>query len=188
VHASCGCTAAGDWTRQVEPGQTGSIPIQFHSGNFSGDVAKTITVTCNDTNQPNVTLQIKANIWRPIDVTPQYAVFNINTESPAETRTVRIVNNEQTPLTLSPPESNNAVFAAELTTNQPDKEFLLTVKTVPPLAAGMAHGQITIKTSSTNMPLINVSAMANVQSAAPGTQPAPAIPNGAPVVNPAPTQ
>ena len=32
VQASCGCTTAGEWTRQVEPGQTGSIPIQFNSG------------------------------------------------------------------------------------------------------------------------------------------------------------
>src|SRR5215510_7123219 len=25
VHPSCGCTTAGDWTRKVEPGQTGLI-------------------------------------------------------------------------------------------------------------------------------------------------------------------
>ena len=36
VQASCGCTTAGDWSRQVEPGQTGSIPIEFNSGSFNG--------------------------------------------------------------------------------------------------------------------------------------------------------
>ena len=56
VAASCGCTTAGEWTRQIEPGKTGSIPIQFNSGSFGGQVAKTITVTCNDPNQPTVTL------------------------------------------------------------------------------------------------------------------------------------
>ena len=31
VQPQCGCTAAGEWTKQVEPGKTGSIPIQFNT-------------------------------------------------------------------------------------------------------------------------------------------------------------
>jgi hypothetical protein len=60
VQASCGCTTAGVWSRQVDPGKTGSIPIQFNSGNFRGDVTKMITVTCNDASQPAVMLQLMA--------------------------------------------------------------------------------------------------------------------------------
>jgi hypothetical protein len=165
VQPACGCTTAGEWTRQVEPNQTGSIPIQFNSGGFGGNVGKTITVTCNDPNQPAVTLQIKGNIWKAIDVTPPYAMFNLHTEAPSDTKPVRIVSNEETPLTLSAPESSNPAFVAELTTNQPGKEFQLMVKTVPPLAAGTVQGQITLKTSSTNMPVINVTAYAIVQPA-----------------------
>jgi len=164
VQASCGCTTAGEWSRQVEPGNTGSIPIQFNSGSFSGVVGKSITVTCNDTNQPTVVLQIKGNIWKPIDVTPQFAVLNVTADAPSNATTVRIVNNEQVPLTLSVPQSNNRAFATELRTNQPGKEFEMIVKTVPPLA-GSVQGQITLKTSSTNMPVINVTAWANVQQA-----------------------
>jgi hypothetical protein len=163
VQASCGCTTAGEWSRQVEPGKTGSIPIQFNSGNFSGPVAKSITVTCNDTNQPTVILQLKATIWKPIEVTPQVASLNLTMESPSNATMVRIVSNEESPLTLSAPESNNRAFAAELRTNQPGKEFELIVKTVPPLPAGNVQGQITLKTSSTNVPVINVTAWANVQ-------------------------
>lgn len=165
VQVSCGCTTAGEWTRQVEPGKTGSIPIQFNSGSYSGAVGKSITVTCNDTNQPTVVLQIKGNIWKPIDVTPQFATLNVTAEAPSNSTTVRIVNNEEAPLTLSAPESNNPTFAAELKTNQSGKEFQLIVKTVPPLPAGSVQGQITLKTSSTSMPVINVTAWANVQQA-----------------------
>lgn len=163
VQASCGCTTAGDWSRQVEPGKTGSIPIQFNSGNFSGQIAKSITVTCNDTNQPTVMLQLKATIWKPIEVTPQVAALNLTTESPSNATTVRIVSNEESPLTLSTPESNNRAFVTDLRTNRPGKEFELVVKTVPPLPTGNVQGQITLKTSSTNMPVINVSVWANVQ-------------------------
>ena len=163
VQASCGCTTAGDWSRKVEPGKTGTIPIQFNGANFSGQVAKSITVTCNDPTQPTVGLQITANIWKPIQVTPQYAVLNVTAEAQSNATTVRIVSNEQEPLTLSAPENSNPAFAVELKTNQPGKEFELTVRTVPPLPPGNRQGQITLKTSSTNMPVINVNAWANVQ-------------------------
>lgn len=163
VHASCGCTTAGEWTRQVQPGQTGSIPIQFDSGNFSGQVGKSITVTCNDPSQPTVTLEIKGKIWKTIEVTPQFATLNLTSEAPSNATTVRIVNNEEAPLKLDAPQSSNPAFAVELTTNQPGKEFQLIVKTVPPLPTGNVQGQVTVKTSSTNLPVISVTAWANVQ-------------------------
>ena len=162
VQVTCGCTTAGDWTRRVDPGQTGSIPIQFNTVGYGGAVGKSITVTCNDTNQPAVVLQIKGNVWKPVDVMPQMAVLNVTAESPSATTTVRIVSNEEAPLTLSAPEGNNAAFAAELKTNVPGKQFELVVRTVPPVAANV-QGQITLKTSSTNVPVINVTAWANVQ-------------------------
>src|SRR5262245_56999464 len=31
VRPSCGCTTAGTWDKQVEPGKTGLIPLQFNS-------------------------------------------------------------------------------------------------------------------------------------------------------------
>ncbi len=163
VQVSCGCTTAGDWTRQVEPGEAGSIPIQFNSANFNGQIGKAITVICNDTNQPAVVLQIKGTIWKPIDVMPQFAVLNITAESPSASTTVRIVSNEEGPVTLGVPEGNNSAFAAELRTNQPGKQFELVVRTVPPLPAGNVQGQFTVKTSSTNVAVINVTVWANVQ-------------------------
>ena len=93
----------------------------------------------------------------------QFAVLNVTAESASTSTTVRILNNEETPLTLSAPASSNPAFAVELRTNQPGKEFQLIIKTVPSLPPGNAQGQVSMKTSSTNMPVINVSVWANVQ-------------------------
>lgn len=163
VRPGCGCTTAGAWTRQVEPGKTGTIPLQFNSANFHGAVTKTATVTCNDPSQQSVTLTLKANIWRAIDVTPQFAILNLTTESPSNATVVRVVNNTDIPLTLSTPESKHPSFAAEVVELKPGKEFQLNIKTVAPFPTGNVQGQINVKTSSTNMPLINVTAWANVQ-------------------------
>jgi len=41
---ACGCITA-DFTRKVDPGQTGSVPISFNSAGYSGPLIKTITIT-----------------------------------------------------------------------------------------------------------------------------------------------
>ncbi len=166
VQPSCGCTTAGDWTHKVDPGQTGTIPVQFNSANFNGPVFKTITVTSNDKGQPSFGLQLKGTVWKPIEVSPAFAVMNIPPDSDSGgTTTVRIINNMEDPITLSEPESNNKTFTAELKTTQPGKEFQVIITAVPPLATGNVQGQISLKTSSSNMPVITVTAWANVQPA-----------------------
>jgi hypothetical protein len=58
-----------------------------------------------------------------------------------------------------PPECANKAFSAQLKTNTPGKSFELLVSAVPPVPPGNSRGMITIKTSSTNTPVLNVTAM-----------------------------
>ena len=165
VQPTCGCTAAADWSRQVEPGNIGTIPIQFNSANFGGPVTKMITVVCNDKTQPTVHLQIKGTIWKPIDVTPAYAVINVPPECAGGSATIKILNNAEEALTLGTPEVNQPGFGVEIKTNQPGKEYELVVSTVPPLKPGNVQAEIKIPTSSTNTPTLTVRTWANVQPA-----------------------
>lgn len=166
VRPGCGCTTAGTWDRVVEPGKTGGIPLQFNSTGFSGAVTKSATVTCNDPAQSNIYLQLKATIWRPIEVTPATVYFNLSAESPAnERRTVRIVNNLEAPLTLSAPESTNQAFRTELATVKPGKEFELRVTAQPRPGSMREQGSVTLKTSATNSPLLTIPVYANIQPA-----------------------
>jgi hypothetical protein len=165
VRPSCGCTTAGEWTKKVEPGATGFIPIQFNSANYSGSVFKTITVSANDKQKPSTVLQLKGTIWKPIELAPAYTVLTIPPDAPSASTVVRIINNMDQPLDVFSPEVSNHSFDAELKTNQPGKEFSLTIKTVPPLTSGNAQGKVVLKTSATNTPLLEVPFWANVQPA-----------------------
>jgi hypothetical protein len=161
VHPGCGCTTAGDWTRRVEPGKTGIIPIQFNATGPAGPFGKAITVSCNDPGQPTVSLQFTGVLWNPVEVIPAYAVFNVTEEAVSNaTSIVRVISHEEAPLTLSPPESNSPRFAAEIRAKQPGKEFEVVVRPVPPLSGQSAQGLITIKTSSTNLPVVNINTVA----------------------------
>lgn len=158
---ACGCITS-DYTRKVEPGQTGVIPISFNSSAYSGPVSKNITVTSNDKSNSRATLQFNGTVWKAIEASPAFAMFNqLNVESPPASVTVRVVNNLDEPVTLSEPESQNPTFKAELKTIKPGKEFQVIVTTVPPLPTGTVNGRITLKTSSASTPIVTINAMAN---------------------------
>ena len=169
VHA-CGCITA-DWTRKVEPGMTGTIPISFNSSGYTGPVVKGITVTCNDRAHPQSTLQFRGALWKPIDVLPQYAVLNLTPDAPLSAATVVVTNNLEEPITLSAPQCNNPAFTAELKTIQPGKEFRVVVAPASPLRAGYSQALITLKTSSTNAPVVSFTVIANVPAAVTITPP-----------------
>ena len=162
VKPGCGCTTAGAWDRRVEPGRTGTIPLQLSVANVAGTVLKTATVTCNDSKQPTVVLQIKGEIWKPIDVAPTVVVFNPAKPQTNEVRVVRVTNRTGVPLQITDLQSGNPSFRATLKEVTPGKEFEIAIATVPPLKAGNVQGAITAKSSSTNLPNITISAIAMV--------------------------
>ena len=157
VKPGCGCTTAGTWDKEVPAGKTGRIPVQFNSAGFSGAVHKIVTVTFNDPAQSNVVLQLSGNVWTPVEVNPpsvffQYAEDATNSES----RTIRIVNHEKEPLALEPLQWTNANFRVALTTVKEGREFSVEVATVPPMAEGTVNVPLSLKTSSKELPVINI--------------------------------
>jgi hypothetical protein len=180
AQGSCHCTTASDWSKRVEPGKTGVIPVTFDSAGFSGQITRTVTLQCNDKTQPTIVLTITGTIWKPIEVNPAMAYMGVNEDSQsAPPCTIHIINNLEEPLTLFAPESNNKSIAAVLKTNDPGKHFELTVTVVPPVSPGTIQGQIVMKTSWTNMPVLSIPTTASVQPAitlAPGQINLPAAP------------
>ena len=165
VQPQCGCTATGEWTRQVEPGKTGNIPIQFNTAGYNGPVVKQVTVNCNVTNQTLVLLQIKGTVYKPVDLTPPMAVLNV---MPDAERGFRGGDHHEQYRGAA-----DAVWAGE---QQPDvrrrAEDQHAGEGVPiddfdGAAAGLGsvQGQITLRTGWTNPPTISVPAVANVQPA-----------------------
>lgn len=165
VQPSCGCTTAGEWTKLVKAGEQGEIPVQFNSANFNGQVFKTISVASNDRKAPTVVLQLKGTVWKPIELVPPYTIMNVPPDAPPTTAVVRIINNLDEAITLSDPQCNNKSFTASIEPTQPGKEFRLSISAVPPLNPGSIQGKVTLKTSITNMPALEVPFWANIQPA-----------------------
>lgn len=160
VKPGCGCTTAGTWDKEVPAGGTGAIPLQFNSAGFSGNISKAVTVTFEDPEQPVVVLTIQGKVWTPVEVNPTAAVFTFAEDSTnSEVRTIQIVNHEAADLKLEAPQVGPG-FNAEIKTIKPGKEFELRISMSSTAPSGNLTAPITVRTSSKEMPVISVYAMA----------------------------
>lgn len=183
VKPGCGCTTAGSWDKKVEPGKTGSIPLQFNSSGFGGSVSKSAIVTCNDPSQATLSLTLNGTVWKPIDMTPSVAMFQVDSEDQTnQTKVLRIVSNVEEPVRISDVRSTNPQFKTELKELKPGKEFELAVSIVPPFTNVSAFANISLTTSSLLSSNLTVSAYVTVQQPVTVAPPQIMLPAG-PLVN-----
>lgn len=74
VRPTCGCTVAS-FDAKIAPGATGKVHVELDTVDFSGPIAKTITVLSNDPTSPRLTLTVKAMIEPQVSLHPGYARY-----------------------------------------------------------------------------------------------------------------
>jgi hypothetical protein len=77
-------TTVGEWSRQVEPGKTGSIPILIKTTGHSGPLLDPIIVACNDESQQTVVLKLTGESWMALEVIPALAVLFLTPDGEGE--------------------------------------------------------------------------------------------------------
>lgn len=167
VRPSCGCTQAGAHDKIVQPGQTGKIPIKMSTGHAAGPVNKTVMVNTNVTGEgSSVTLQIKGEVWQPVQATPSSASFGRLTADTMNDSTLErkltVVNNTEAKAVLADIKSSSPSFKATVKELDPGKKFELTVSIVPPLAPGVVSGTIDLNTGLTENPRLQIPVSAYV--------------------------
>lgn len=70
IVASCGCTIPTIHTKQLGPGESTQVEVQFDSKRFDGHVVKTVDITSNDTINPVVTFMVTADVEAKLLVDP----------------------------------------------------------------------------------------------------------------------
>jgi uncharacterized cupredoxin-like copper-binding protein len=62
ITTSCGCTAAVVSSKNLEPGQSGSVKVDFDTKNRQGKTTRTVTLISNDNTDPYKVIKIIADI------------------------------------------------------------------------------------------------------------------------------
>ncbi len=96
IRTGCGCTSA-DFTRTIPPGGTGHVVIKGNTEGYGGETfSKTITIFCNDLQEPRSRLFINGRVRRFAGIEPAKAVLRGMVGTPTEVQ-VHITPEEDFP-------------------------------------------------------------------------------------------
>lgn len=166
LHGSCSCVHPGLRELAVPPGEHGVVPLEFYASDLGGPFSETLTFATNDPREPEVTLEFKGVVWRVLEALPAFVTLDVTPDSwTNQTAAVRIANHGETPIQLEPPVANQPAFAATFTTNRPGFAWDLIVRTTRPLPNANHYGRFTFKTSSPEVPRLEVTAFVPALSA-----------------------
>lgn len=151
---SCGCVTPY-YDKVIEPGKEGKIEAELRSAGFRGAQIKTIQVTSNDPDTPNLTLRLTTLIRVAIEVKPSEQIpIALKTDTPT-VQEAEIVSNTDEPLEVQEVRVN-VPFARAETQKIDDKRTKVIITVSPDAPAGRNAIMVTARTNSTAMPQVNI--------------------------------
>jgi len=133
----------------IAPGDEATIALELDTAEMSGEVRDDVAIHTNDAQTPPLSFHIQGRVHSPIDVLPRPAIFlsAFRWETETASRSVTIVNNEESLLEILGKRVEGNRFTAELTPTEEGRRYQLTVKLVPGAPAGHGSGQIALSTN-----------------------------------------
>jgi hypothetical protein len=185
IKPRCSCSAAPNYSKEVPPGGTGSIPFILRTDNkHNGPLDEYLTIDTNDPANSSTKISLKGVIRTVVEAKVTYdAVYERDkaagktVEPPTEQkasfgrisstdkllRVIRLHNTSGQPLSLTLlPLPADARFKAELKEVVPNEEFDLTVWAEPPIPVGRWSTPIRFQTNIPTQPFYQVYAAAYV--------------------------
>jgi hypothetical protein len=151
IRTSCGCTAAVVSEQEIPPGGQGEIKVTFDTKNRRGKSHKTITVSSNDPDQPNMQLSISGEILVDVDITPHYVNFGNIKRGEEHTKSVKVRFPHDPTLRVTRVESlTEGITAKQGATKSDETEIQIRVDRKAPV--GRLSGRVKIHTTSPNKP------------------------------------
>lgn len=101
---TCGCTVA-DFDKVIKPGATGKLSAHVDTANFSGPIAKSVTLETNDASTPTAQVTITAIVKPFVDAYPAgFVRFNM-LQGDIEKQSLTLYSEDETPFEIVKVES-----------------------------------------------------------------------------------
>lgn len=148
VKPACGCTLAGAYDKEIQPGAVGKIPLSINTARMKNKITKTITVESNDTTNDKFVLTVEGNVKDRFDIQPESAgAFGRIRPDEVLERKLTLTSNMPEPVKLTLAAEKEGVFTAELVEKEPGKLYELTLHAKPPYAEKINRGVLKLNTS-----------------------------------------
>lgn len=104
ISTSCGCTAAPIDRSAIPSGDTATMMLSMIMHGHSGEQWKTVSFQSNDPRHPRVTLNLRANVFQDLEISPS-ALPVLRSLNIGESYTISLAleNTGTTPLEIEPP-------------------------------------------------------------------------------------
>lgn len=160
VDADCGCTVPTLEIKELRPGESTEMEIEFSSKRFSGNVFKTVRVESNDPASPMVDIIITAKVTTPLVVDPvsQRVGFRRTAQGEVLTQRVTFTATEVPRLEITADGTRRGLFDVAVVNNldgDPQKSALDV--TVPAdIPAGKQRDNVRVRTNIEDMPTVDI--------------------------------
>ncbi len=151
VNADCGCTIPTLSKKQLAPGESTPIDINFNSKQFHGNVIKVVHILSNDPNSPDTSFIIQANVFSPLLIDPetQRMGFSQTPVGTSVTKKVIFTATEAPKLEIQAKKSRKGLFQISTVNNyEGNPQVSALVITVPEeMPAGRQRDNVRVKTN-----------------------------------------
>lgn len=147
INSSCGCTTTNLDKKTYASGEEGDLQVKFTFGEFIGTHQKEIVVTSSDTPTQPTVLVLQATIPEPFLVEPRLLTWKSEPMAKnVKTKSVTIVFEKKTLLSLTKVLSDNALFETRLVTEARGRRYriLVTPKSLAQPAKAVLNIQIAL--------------------------------------------
>jgi hypothetical protein len=138
------------------PGTEEAITLEWDTAEVSRQVTGKATVVFDDPKEPELTLALSGTVTPPVEALPRAGFFIVLYRDQRVERSIKIINHQERPLNLRPPEVSSRLFTASLSTRTPGKVYALTVTVAPGLPAGRFVEMISLDTDDPKVPRLQV--------------------------------
>lgn len=164
---ACGCTAAELKKREYKPGEKGTIAAKFNTSGYNGRIVKTITVTSNDPDSPEIRLTIRGTLalkdYAQADLKPGIIPFGAVSAGKTYVRKLNLSNPGTLDLRIIEV-SHGPEVALEFKANSlPPKNSTEITLQFTPFEKGTFNNMVKIRTNDYRTPYIFVRLEAQVE-------------------------
>ncbi len=168
VKADCGCTVPEMKTKELGPGESAPLDIEFNSKRFNGKVIKTVKIYSNDPSAPVSDIILTADVHTPLLVNPasRRLGFPQSLEGEQATRTATFTAVDAPELEIKANRSKHGLFQVEVQ-NKVDgdpRQAKLVVTRPADMPPGSHRDNVRVRTNLPDMPTVDIELKADVRS------------------------
>jgi Protein of unknown function (DUF1573) len=147
---------------RVLPGQQASVTVRMETPRDKGDFEGAVAVNFKGEASKPLVFWITGKIVRPVEFDPMPIFFVSTQRGQVKTASIEIVNHEADPFEILRAEYNNPRFSVETETLEPGRRYRLSLTMKGDGPAGRMADTITVVTSSSSHPFLEVRANTNL--------------------------